>query len=176
MKRFFCLLFITLVTVIMGSCAKVAPQTAEPTSQPIEGAINPGDKIGDFLITTGGGKDITYVWNLHSECVKQGGVENYSCKVNTDTKMNVSWGVYASINTDLDTMWSEHTYKMFINDRPVNLEAFGSIDVRHPTVGPMRHWNVVIVASKPGEITVHTEAVVDGEPSEDTKTLTFSAP
>ena len=176
MKKFFCLLFIALVTVILVSCAKAAPQTAEPTSQPIEGAINPGDKIGDFLITTGGGKDITYVWNLHSECVKQGGVENYSCKVNTDTKMNVSWGVYASINTDLDTMWSEHTYKMFINDRPVNLGAFGSIDVRHPTVGPMRHWNVVIVASKPGEITVRTEAVVDGEPSEDTKTLTFSAP
>jgi hypothetical protein len=36
--------------------------------------------------------------------------------------------------------------------------------------------NVVIVASKPGEITVHTEAVVDGESSEDTKTFIFSAP
>ncbi len=155
-----------------------SPSTTTPTLIQFsdEFMVEPGDNIGDFLITTGAGKDITYVWNLHSECVKQDGVENYSCNVNTDTKMNVSWGVYASFDTDLDTMWSEHTYKMFIDNRPVNLEAFGSIDVRHPTVGPMRHWNVVIVASKPGEITVRTEAVVDGEPSEDTKTLIFSAP
>lgn len=176
MKRLVYALLIVIFAVITGSCAKATPQTTEPTSLPIGEMINPGDKIGDFLITTGEGDAITYVWNLHSECVIQGGVENYSCMVNTDTKMNVSWGVYASMNTDLDTMWSEHTYKMFINNRPVNLEAFGSIDVRHPTVGPMRHWNVVIVANKPDEITVRSEAVVDGESSEDTKTFVFSAP
>ena len=86
-------------------------------------------------------------------------------------------GVYAGFSgKDLDTLWSEHTYKMFINDRPVNLEAFGSIDFLHPRAGPMRSWNVVIVATKQGEITLHDMGVVDGEPSESTVTYLFSAP
>jgi hypothetical protein len=65
---------------------------------------------------------------------------------------------------------------MSINDRPVNLKAFGSIDRQHPTVGMMRFWNVVIGADKPGEITVHSKGVVGGDPFEDTTTYVFVSP
>jgi hypothetical protein len=76
----------------------------------------------------------------------------------------------------LDTLWSEHTYQLLINDRPVNLDAFGSVDVLQPQVGKMRHWNLVIVADKPGEITTRDSGVVDDNPFEQTTTYTFNAP
>lgn len=168
MKKIAYLTFTVLVSIILGACAKATPQ-------PDDKMINPGDKTGDFLITTGEEGDVTYTWDL--DCVKQGKEENYSCKSTVGTKVNVSMGVYATFSgKDLDVVWSEHTYKMFINDRPVNLEAFGSIDVLHPRAGKMRHWNVVIVAAKPSEITLHDSGVVNGDPFESTMTYSFSAP
>ena len=169
MKIYIFSLLIVLFVGTVVSCAKAGSGSAE-------GMINPGDKIGNFLVTRGGEEGVTYTWNLDQECVKQGGVEIYSCKVDLDTNVNVSWGVYAPRGEDLDTLWSEYTYKMFINDRPVNLEDFASITVYHPQVGKMRHWNVVIVANKPGDIIVHSIGILRGETSEDTTTYTFSSP
>ena len=177
MKKIVYLALIMLFVTILSACAKATPQPVnEATPQSTDEMINPGDEIGDFLITTGDSEGITYVWNIESECVKQEGGKIQTCKINIDTKVNVSWGVYAPAGYDLDTLWSEHTYKMYINDHPVNLDAFGSINVLHPVVGKMRHWNVVIVANKPGEIIVHSEGVVGGDPFGDTKTFIFSAP
>ncbi len=173
MKKLVFLTISLLLAIILGACATATPTTAvTPTTAAL---INPGDKVGDFLVTKGEEGDVTYTWDL--DCVKQPGGEIYTCKTTIDNKVNVSMGVYADFSgKDLDQLWSEHTYKMFLNDRPVNLEAFGSIDVRHPRVGPMRHWNVVIVATKQGEITLHDSGVVDGEPFESTVTYLFSAP
>lgn len=161
---------VVLFAAILASCAKA-------TAEPANGMINPGDKIGDFLITTGEGDEITYNWELDSALVQQGNEEIYTALIPIDTKMNPSWGIYAAFSgKDLDTLWAEHTYKMFIDDRPVNLDAFGSIDVLHPKVGKMRHWNVVIVATKPGVIAVRSAGTVNGDTFEDTKTYTFSTP
>ena len=168
MRRLAYLTIIVLFATTLGACAQATPQ-------PGDKMIIPGDKIGDFLITTGKEGDVTYSWDL--DCVKQGKEENWSCKSTVGTKVNVSMGVYAAFTgKDLDTLWSEHTYKMFLEDRPVNLEAFGSIDHLDPRAGTMRVWNVVIVAAKPGKITLHDSGVVNGDPSESTMTYTFSAP
>lgn len=168
MKKLVYLTISVLCAIILGACVKATPKASEEM-------INPGDKIGDFLITQGEKGNVTYTWDL--DCVKQGEEEKYSCKSTVGTKVNVSMGVYATFSgKDLDTLWSEHTYKMSINDRPVNLDAFGSIDVLHPRAGPMRHWNVVIVTDKPGEITLHDSGEVKGDPFESTMTYTFSAP
>ena len=168
MKNLKLFILVMFFAAMLVSCAK-------SSAEPANGMINPGDKIGDFLITTGKEGDVTYSWDL--ECKRQGREEIYTCESTVGTKVNVSMGVYAAFSSkDLDTLWSEHTYQMFINDRPVNLEAFGSIDVVHPQVGKMRHWNVVIVADKPGEIRTRDSGVVDGDPYEATTTYTFSAP
>ena len=164
MKKIVC----PLLAALLASCANLSGEVSAEM-------INPGDKIGDFLITTGEEGDVTYSWDL--ECEQQGNEGIYSCKTTVGTKVNISMGVYAAFSgKDLVTLWSEHTYQMFINDRPVNLEAFGSIDVLQPQVGKMRHWNVVIVATKPGEITLRESGVVGGDPFEDTTTYMFSAP
>lgn len=170
MKKFVYPLLIVLFAIVLASCASSSGEASAEM-------INPGDKIGDFLITTGEGDEITYNWELDSALVQQGKEEIYTALIPVDTKMNPSWGIYAAFSgKDLDTLWAEHTYKMFIDDRPVNLDAFGPIDIHHPVVGKMRHWNVVIVATKPGVIAVRSVGAVDGEAFEDTKTYTFGTP
>lgn len=169
MKRIICSTLIMIVVIVLSACAK-------ETSQSNDEMINPGDKVGDFLIAKGGSEGINYTWEFNWE-KQSSNAGLYSGTINTDIKLNVSWGVYDDSHSGkLDELWSGHTYKMFINDRPVNLEAFGSIDVVHPVVGTMRHWNVVIIADKPGEITVRSEGVVNGEPFGDTEIITFTKP
>lgn len=170
MKKFIYALSIVLFVIVLASCAKA-------NAEPVAGMINPGDKIGDFLITTGEGDEITYNWELDSALVQQGMEEIYTALIPVDTKMNPSWGIYAAFSgKDLDTLWSEHTYQMFIDDRLVNLDVFGSIDIQHPVVGKMRHWNVVIIATKPGVIAVRSVGSLNGEDFEDIKTYTFGTP
>lgn len=164
MKGFAYLTVIALFAGILVSCA--AP--ASPT-------IEPGTKIGDFLVTKGKAEDVVYNWDLN--CTKQGSApEAYACEATVGKEVNVSVGVYAETGgQSLDTLWSEHTYQLTINDRPVNLAAFGSIDHPDPRVGQMRCWNVVLVASKPGKITFHESGVVDGEPFEYINTYVFGS-
>lgn len=156
-----------LLATILAACAQAND----------EGAINPGDKIGKFLITTGVDEEVIYQWDKEQLFEKHGEEEIYSLKLPAGTKMNVSWGVYTTADRPpLDDLWKGHTCKMFINDRPVNLEAFGPIVNQHPRIGPMRAWNVVITASEPGEITVRSEGTVGGDPFEDTTTYIFKTP
>ena len=157
-----------LCAVFLGGCAKATP---EPTGE----TINPGDKIGDFLVKTG--DESVFANDDDTTCSKQGEGEKYLCEAPVGKDVIVSNGIYDDqYNGKLDELWSNHTYEMTINDRPVNLKAFGPIDRQHPTVGMMRYWNVVIRADKPGEITVHSKGVVGGDPFEDTTTYSFVAP
>ena len=172
MKRHTYIILIVLFAVILTACAKTTPEQ-------VEAMINPGDKIGDFLITMGEEGDFTYNWEIdESAWVKQGDEEVYFCQVTVGTKVNVSVGIYDDTNSgELESRWSGHTYEMLIENRPVNLEAFGFIDSSHPFVGTIRYWNVVINTTQPGEITVSAKgAESDGTPIEDTTTYTFSTP
>jgi hypothetical protein len=162
---------IAMLAIVLGACGGAASQSGD-------GPINPEDKIGGFLVTTAGGADVTYNWELDSAIVQQGSEEVYAVQIPVGTKVNVSVGIFdPTFSGKLDSLWSGHTYEMFINDRPVNLEAFGAIDISHPAVGKMRYWNVMLVASEPGKITVTAKgAEASGAPINDTKNYTFSAP
>jgi hypothetical protein len=168
MKRLAYVILLVMFAFPLGACAK-------GTAQPVDEPIKPGEKIGDFLITKGEGDEVTYTWDL--DCVKTGEGEIYSCKATAGTKVNLSVGIYDdTFSGKLDDVWADHTYQMFIENRPVSLEDFGSIDVNQPQVGKMRHWNVVVSTDKPGEITLRDSGVVHGEPFESTMTYVFSAP
>ena len=156
-----------LCVMLLGGCSQA-------TQKPTDEAINPGEKIGAFLIKTG---DQAALNDENLKCSKQGQEEKYVCEIAVGDEINASLGIYDDQYTGkLDEIWSKHTYQMTINGRPVNLQAFGSIDRQHPTVGMMRYWNVVIKADKPGEITVHSKSVVHDEQFEDTTTYKFIAP
>jgi hypothetical protein len=66
---------------------------------------------------------------------------------------------------------------MFINNRPVDLAAFGTIDYNHLQVGTIRHANVVISTSKTGEISIKDSGVYDnGDQFQSTSTFIYSKP
>jgi len=137
--------------------------------------INPGDKIGNFLITTGDSEGVTFMTFLH--CAVSNDTE--TCEVPVGTKINVSNGIYdpdLSSGMNLDELWSDHTYEMSIEGYPVNLKAFGSIDKTHPYAGIVRHWNVVVVSDKPGKVTTNYSSVVGEDPYKGTFVVVFKAP
>jgi hypothetical protein len=170
MKKLVCLTLIVLGASVSASCA--TPDSVPTPNQ----TINPGDKVGDFLITTGDAEGTTYVCMLH--CPFDESTKTESCEFPVGTKVNVGPGFYDDPATGgtLDEEWPQQTYKMVIAGRPVNLQAFGSIDITHSIVGKVRNWNVVIVADKPGKIAAHSTGEYNSEPIEYTASLTFSAP
>jgi len=168
MKKPVNLTLIVLFVFILGACTTATPQSSDEM-------INPGDKIGDFLITTENGEDVIFVTKLH--CPFDNSTQTESCEQPIGTKVNISQGIFAdpSIGKTLDELWSEQTHEMFIEGRPVNLQAFGSVDFNNPMVGTVRVWNVVIVTDKPSKITARSTGVVGGDPWNYTAIITFTA-
>jgi hypothetical protein len=170
MMKKLAVLFLLLIFVgLATACALIGGTSADKK-------IEPGDKIGDFLITTGVQGNFTYGFDI--QCSEPGENNTYSCNATVGEAINVSTGLYDDTGKgNLDEVWAHSNYQMFINDRPVDLPAFGTIDYTHPTMGLIRFGNVVIIASKPVEITVGDSGVFDnGDPFSSTSTYTFSAP
>jgi hypothetical protein len=176
MNKLAYLTMIALCIMISSACAQTTPQPiadAKPESENEE--INPGDKIGDFLITTGEPDDVTFQWELDSKVGE--GSNTYLLEVPLGTKVIPTVGIYDdTYKGKLDEKWDSLTYEISLDDHPVNLSAFGTIEVRHPTAGQMRHYNVVIVAEKPGSITIHEKWELQGKSEEWNGILKFVAP
>ena len=165
MKKLVFSVLVVVSVVVLGACGKSSPPSTD--------IINPGDKMGDFAITTGGQDGVRNYWDLG--CEESTG----KCSVPVGTKVNVSWGIYAdaSKGEDLETKWAGHTYELVIDGRPVNLKAFGYVDFDHPYVGTIRAWDVVITTGKPGEIEIKGTGAPAGETTEsETIALIFAAP
>lgn len=169
MKKSVYLPLIVLFVFILGACATATPQSRDEM-------INPGDRIGDFLITTGDGEDVVFVSKLH--CPFDSSTQTESCEQPVGTKVNVGMGFYdddPSSGKTLDEYWSEGTNEMSIEGRPVNVQAFGSLDF-NSLIGTVRVWDVVIVSDKPGKITVPSTGIAGGDPFDYTLILTFIEP
>jgi hypothetical protein len=107
----------------------------------------------------------------------QDGLVKETCTVPLQRKINVSWGVSDDSRTaKLNALWSNPIYMMLIEGRPVNLLAFGPVNVYHPPIGTTRIWNVAVAANKPGKITISHSIVAGGEHADGTVTLVFIAP
>lgn len=138
--------------------------------------IEPGDKVGNFTVTTGEQGQFTYGFSV--DCGEPGSGNAYTCSATVGEIINVSTGVFVTTeNGNLDDTWAHSNYQMFIDNRPVDLAAFGTIDFNHQQVGTIRFANVVITTEKPGQITVKDSGVYDnGDPFSSTSTYNFNAP
>lgn len=155
-----------MLGVILNACVSSGPK-------PNDEMINPGDRIGDFLITIREGDDVVYITNLH--CPFDGSTE--TCERPVGIKINVSQGFYpGSGKTPFEDAWSGQTYEMIIQGRPVNLQAFGYDEWKHPIAGTIRVWNVVIVANGPGSILAESNGIFDGESWSYTAKIDFTEP
>lgn len=77
---------------------------------------------------------MVYGWDPNN-FVQQGKEEICSLEFVVNTKMKVSAAVYSTDRTPLPDKWKVHNYKMFINNRPVNLDALGPIDTTESPLG-----------------------------------------
>lgn len=175
MKRFgyggWIVLIILLSTFAMAACG--------PRGEPVQ----PGDAVGVVTVTTGTTADYPAPGTFN--CAKQGDNGDYSCAAAVGQRLNISIAIYDNnyiLNDDdefegldLERKWEEHTYELLIDNRPVDLAAFGTLDMVHPSYGFMRFWNVVIVASEPGEVIVRGKGEADGKPFDITQKISFSA-
>lgn len=124
------------------------------------GPINPGDRVGDFVITAEQGEGIKFMLDTH--CPAEGTTE--TCELPVGKKVNVSQGFISSPGGEsLDKIWAAQTNEMTINGRPVNLQAFGYTEFYNPAVGTIRAWNVVVSSEKPGTLTAISQGVTEGE-------------
>lgn len=165
-KRTFLLIFILFLSML-AACNSNGP-------------IQPDDKVGVFTVTQGGEEAVQKVigsWGSQS-CQQQVEDSTWTCQLATGEKANISVGVYSEnpAEKSLDTIWDEHTFELLINDRPVDLAAFGTLDVTHPYVGQMRWYDIAIQADQPGEIVVRSDGVVNGKAFTDTTTYVVTEP
>jgi hypothetical protein len=58
-------ILIALFSIIVAGCGRAAQQPHKATQTLSNQMIKPGEKIGDFLITTGEGEDVIFVSILH---------------------------------------------------------------------------------------------------------------
>jgi hypothetical protein len=167
MKRLvYLLLWVLFINALVG-CVKSKPNTS--------GMINPGDKVGDFLITTSKLGEVTFMWELDATHGQE--ANTTFTEVPAGTKLIATVGIYDdTFSGKLDENWSDLSYELYISDRQVNLSAFGTIETKHPIVGTMRHHNVVIVAEKPGKITLRSKTIYKGKSEESYDTYIFLPP
>lgn len=159
---------IVLIELVLVSCAIIQPASAE---------LKPRDQIDGALVTASDSGEVTYGFELDKECLQVSGSQDFACKLTADRKVNISTGVYNAFSgKDLETVWKEHDYKLFINERPVDLQAFGLVDVSHPTVGKIHYWIVVLVPSKVGEFVVHDSGTIGGEPIDPAQFILSASP
>jgi hypothetical protein len=139
--------FASLLAACDRNNAKFVPVTGIST-------IDPGDRIGDFLITTAEREEEVFSWQMRP--TRGEAPDEISVEIEWGKKFNPSIGIYKDAHkSSLDSEWADLTYKMYIEDQPVNLEAFGTVNSVSAELGVVRHWNVAIVAEKPGKIRVH---------------------
>lgn len=162
-----------IFTALLCICLLAACTSSDSSTEMIE----PGDKLGDFLITTGEDGEVTYGDVL--ACEEQAEADHFACHTTVGTKVMLTTGIYDETGSGkLDEMWTDFskTYKLTIDGRPVDLPLFGTLDRMHPTVGTIRYFNVVVDASKPGEMTISDSGELDGEAIQETTVLTFTEP
>jgi hypothetical protein len=171
-KRPWIIILAVLFAGILAKCDLRTPSLT-PTSEITK--IKPGDRLGNFLITTGNRKEEIFVWQTHP--IKGEKPNETYINIDCGKMFNPAIGVYGETHKDMfDSQWAELSYEMFIDDILVDLQAFGTIQSLHPVVGIMRHWNVAIVTDEPGKITIHEVGQLNNHTIDDWITYTVLPP
>ncbi len=165
-----------LLCVIAGACANT-PLPSRAAIVPAENEIvNPGDRVGHFSVVADNGEDVVHIGGMH--CLFDRRTNTAFCEQPVGTKVNVGLNVYARSPSlggkGLDDYWSGATHEMMIESRPVNLQAFGSVDADDPVVGTVRFWNVVVETDEPGTIRIRSAGTLGGDPFRYTTILQYT--
>jgi len=150
---------------LLAAGALLAACTAETTAGD---TIQPGEKVAGYLISTAEPQDFLVT---SDHCV-EGEME---CTLPVGTSLNIGYGVVGFTSETLDANWEKFSGEMYINDLPVDLAAFGSIDTIHPATraNSIRLWNVTVEDPAAGELTLRWVTSMDGEEDDETFKIFF---
>lgn len=71
------------------------------------------------------------------------------CNLPQMKNLFVGYGDFGTSQEDLERRWNEQTWELYINGRPVDLEAFGTFDL-NVAGNPARVWNIMLEDVSPG--------------------------
>jgi hypothetical protein len=141
----------------------------QAAGQPSSAAmLKPGDTIDGMSLTTGA-VDVPPLWAFCSPGQHSGNTTSSECNVPVLPRLGIGHLFMVSDDTLSDLDWSELTWQLFIDDQPVDLEAFGTLEYIMPAISkspsPVREvfksftaWDVVLTDLSPGEHTIHAFA------------------
>lgn len=118
----YCILF----SVLLVNCrppASVLP-TATPTPvRRIKGMIEPGDKIGDMVVTFGLNYNVKSIWDY---CDPVG--NHLECEVPPMSKLFIGQGSWSRTTQDMEEEWKSSKCELILDGQPLDLPAFGTHD------------------------------------------------
>jgi hypothetical protein len=152
MKKLVCLILHLLLVAVLVSCAR-----ATPTSEVVEGKLNPGDKIGSMTVQEHA--SLQFTPDLSKYCAEYFVDESEAvtsivdCELPSLSRLRfvVGWG--AKDETTLDSNWSAMTWALDIDDHPINLDQFAQSKMSGGgLIG--RWWIIDLVDLSPGKHTI----------------------
>ena len=132
--------------------------TPTATAEPEPEGLKPGDAVGDLVLKTAPDESAieALLWDYCDPTVgtEQGEPAFKECEVPQFPYLFIGNGMGGSSPMsaeELDAIWQEIKWQLFIDTAPVDLEAFGTIDVWNNSI---RLWNIAIEIPATGEHTL----------------------
>ncbi|MCC6300860.1 MAG: dienelactone hydrolase family protein [Anaerolineales bacterium] len=146
--------FFLLSVAILSACQSA---TETPTL-PDSAMLRPGDAIGEMkVVVSSNDKTANSMFNYCSPYVESKPVTlTFECRMPRSDFLFVGYGEIANSQDELARRWKLRTWKLTIDGNPVDLSAFGTLDV---DLGKkIRVWNVALENIAPGSHVVRYEA------------------
>jgi len=167
-----------IISLWLAACSPPAPiselssVTDLPATQAGE-SIQPGDTVNGVLVTTGSAEE---EFLFDRVCQENG--KGYMCNLAVGDPVHITASIPGKTAEEVESNWKRLTYALEIENQPVDLPAFGTLDFTHKRTGRlMRAYDVVLVSSQPVTLTMHETGGFAGEESfSDTTTLVFGSP
>lgn len=149
--------FVLLFVLVLSACQPTS-ETLAPSPQPDVTLLGPGDTIGSMRLVQAQYASVER--SIFNFCDPQFGSQSVvltvECRVSRSDYLFVGYGEIANSMEKLDQQWRSKTWKLSIDGNPVDLAAFGTLDV---DLGrKIRVWNVALEGISPGSHALRYEA------------------
>jgi hypothetical protein len=120
-----------------------------------EPAAQPGDRIGEMVLKTGG-FEIVPIWAFCSPAFLKPGVTTTECNVPPLPELAVGHGWWTADEARRDSCWEAMAWELYLDGQQVDLNVFGTFDADLPQTGlpghdpneevitKLRSWDVVV--------------------------------
>jgi hypothetical protein len=154
--------FADIARIVFALVLAVLPPATQTVSAHAA-MLSAGDEIDSMTLTIGAA-DARPLWVFCSS-EERDNVTTANCRAPKMEKLAIGHTFFATDSVFQNADWSELEWEMFIDDQPVNLDAFGTYSYVLPTMAPnpslirevfmkFTGWDVVLTDLQPGEHTI----------------------